>query len=102
ELTVIRASALSAISTIFAEYLGYFVHLTPGQVRGAAAPAMVLVALINYLGVSSAAVLMNLTTVAKYGALAALGLLAFTAGTGSASHLSPALHGGRVPFALAS
>ena len=33
ELTVIRASALGAISTIFAEYLGYFVHLRPDQVR---------------------------------------------------------------------
>jgi Amino acid transporters len=37
ELTVIRASALGAISTIFAEYLGYFVHLTPEQVRWVAA-----------------------------------------------------------------
>ena len=94
ELTVIRASALGAISTIFAEYLGYFVHLTPEQVRWVAAVAIVFVGTINYLGVSSAAVLMNLTTVAKYGALAALGLLAFTAGSGSASHFSPAWRGG--------
>jgi basic amino acid/polyamine antiporter, APA family len=94
ELTVIRASALGAISTIFAEYLGYFVDLTPGQVRWVAAAAIVFVGLINYLGVSTAAVLMNLTTVAKYGALAALGLLAFTAGTGSVSHFTPAWRGG--------
>jgi APA family basic amino acid/polyamine antiporter len=94
ELTVIRASALGAISTIFAEYLGYFVDLTPGQVRWVAAAAIAFVGLINYLGVSSAAVLMNLTTVAKYGALAALGLLAFTAGTGSVSHFTPAWRGG--------
>src|SRR6188768_1125944 len=32
ELTVIRASALGAIATIFAEYLGYFVELSPEQV----------------------------------------------------------------------
>src|SRR5690349_16541987 len=82
ELTVIRASALGAIATIFAEYLGYFIHLTPEQVRLVAAAAIVFVGIINYLGVSSAAVLMNLTTVAKYGALAALVLLAFTAGQG--------------------
>ena len=33
ELVVIRAAALGAIATIFAEYLGYFWPLTPAQVR---------------------------------------------------------------------
>jgi amino acid transporter len=94
ELTVIRASALGAISTIFAEYLGYFIELSPLQVRWVAAGAVLLVGTLNYVGVSSAAVVMNLTTVAKYGALAALALLAFTAGTGSAGHFSPAWEGG--------
>src|SRR5882724_8510180 len=90
ELTVIRASALGAIATILAEYLGYCIHLTPEHVRYVAAAAIVFVALLNYVGVSSAAVVMNLTTVAKYGALAALAFLAFTARTGSASHFTPA------------
>jgi basic amino acid/polyamine antiporter, APA family len=94
ELTVIRASALGAIATIFAEYLGYFVPLTPEQVRWVAAVAIVLMGALNYVGVSSAALVMNVTTVAKYGALAALGLLAFTASTGSVSHFTPAWHGG--------
>src|SRR5574338_1177197 len=43
ELTVIRASALGAIATIFAEYLGHFITLTPMQVRWIAAAAIVLV-----------------------------------------------------------
>jgi amino acid transporter len=90
ELTVIRASALGAIATIFAEYLGRFILLTPLQVRWVAATAVVMVGLLNYLGVNRAAVLMNLATVAKYSALAALVLLAFTAGRGSTSHFSPA------------
>jgi len=94
ELTVIRASALGAISTIFAEYLGYFTRLTPEQVRYVAAGGILFVGALNYVGVSSAAVVMNLTTIAKYGALAALGLLAFTAGTGSVSHFTPAWQGG--------
>ena len=91
ELTVIRASALGAIATIFAEYLGYFIRLTPdaGALGGGRRPSS-LVGALNYLGVSSAAVVMNLTTVAKYGALAALVLLAFTAGSGSVV----ALHAG--------
>ena len=90
ELAVIRASALGAIATIFAEYFGYFVPMTPTQVRLLAAAAVIVVGLLNYLGVSRAAVVMNLTTIAKYGALAALGLLAFSAGQGSWNHFAPA------------
>jgi basic amino acid/polyamine antiporter, APA family len=89
EITVIRASALGAIATIFAEYLGYFVQLTPMQVRWVAAVAVVAVGLLNYVGVNRAAVIMNLTTVAKYAALAALVLLAFTMGEGSTAHFRP-------------
>ena len=33
ELVVIRAAALGAIATVFAEYLGYFVPLSAAQVR---------------------------------------------------------------------
>ncbi len=89
ELTVIRASALGAIATIFAEYLGHFVPLDPMEVRWVAAGAVISVGLLNYLGVNRAAVLMNLSTVAKYTALAALVLLAFTVGKGNPSHFSP-------------
>src|SRR5215210_8684978 len=69
ELTVIRASAMGAISTIFAEYLGYFIHLDPAQVRWVAAAAILAMGLLNYVDVRAAAAAMNLTTVAKYGAL---------------------------------
>ena len=41
--------------------------------RYVAAAGILFVGALNYVGVSSAAVVMNLTTVAKYGALAALG-----------------------------
>ena len=90
ELTVIRASALGAIATIFAEYLGYFVPLTPMQVRWIAALGVVLVGLFNYLGVRRAAVVMNLTTAAKYAALAGLVLFAFIGGGGSTANFTPA------------
>jgi len=55
ELVVIRAAALGAIATIFAEYLGYFVPLSAAQVRYTAALAIVLIGAINYLGVQRAA-----------------------------------------------
>ncbi|HEX2609849.1 MAG TPA: amino acid permease [Gemmatimonadales bacterium] len=94
ELTVIRASALGAIATIFAEYLGHFIALSPMQVRWVAAAAVLLVGSLNYLGVKRAALLMNLATMAKYAALAALVLLAFTAGQGDTAHFTPVWSGG--------
>jgi basic amino acid/polyamine antiporter, APA family len=99
ELTVIRASALGAIATIFAEYLGYFIRLSVEQVRYVAAAAIGLMGIVNYLGVRNAAVVMNLVTLAKYGALAGLALLAFAAGNGSFEHFTPAWRRG-VDFSL--
>ena len=90
ELVVIRASALGAIATIFAEYLGYFVALSAAQVRYVAAAAIIVIGALNYLGVQRAAALQTLTTVLKYAALLALGLLAFTATGASAAHFVPA------------
>jgi len=94
ELTVIRASALGAIATIFAEYLGYFIRLTPERVRLVAAVAVLLIGLLNYLGVRSAARFMNLITALKYGSLAGLALLAFTSPAGTMTHFSSPWSGG--------
>src|SRR3984957_19433785 len=55
ELAVIRAASLGAISTIFAEYLGYFIPLTPMQVRYVAAVVIVIIGAMNYFGVRRAA-----------------------------------------------
>jgi len=90
ELVVIRASALGAIATIFAEYLGYFVPLVAMHVRVAAALAITLIGAINYVGVQRAAAVLSATTAVKYAVLLALGLLAFTARGGSGAHFVPA------------
>ena len=99
ELTVVRAAALGATATIFAEYLGYFIQLSAMQVRYVAALAIVAIGAINYIGAQRAAAVMSVATVAKYAALMALGLLAFTAGTGGASHFHP-LWGGGITLSL--
>ncbi|MEO8294154.1 MAG: amino acid permease [Gemmatimonadota bacterium] len=89
ELAVVRASALGAIATLFAEYLGYFFRLTPQQIHYIAALAIVLVGLFNYVGVNYAKVVMNFITIAKYGALFLLGVLAFSIGDGNAGNFTP-------------
>jgi amino acid transporter len=99
ELVVIRAAALGAIATIFAEYLGYFVPLTAVQVRYTAALAIVLIGAINYIGVQRAVAVLSATTAVKYAVLMALGLLAFTASGGSGAHFTPAWPAG-VPLSL--
>ncbi len=102
ELTVLRAAALGAIATIFAEYLGYFLHFDPPTIRRVAAVTIVVIGLLNYVGVRAAAAVMNLVTLAKFGAIGLLGILAFAAGTGSAGHFTPLWSGGVSVSLLAS
>jgi amino acid transporter len=94
ELAVVRAAALGAITTIFAEYLGYFIPLSPRGVQYAAAGVILALGLLNWLSAKAASRLMNVLTLAKYGAMAALVLFAFTVGQGDWGHFTPAFpHG---------
>jgi amino acid transporter len=92
ELLVIRASALGAIATVFAEYLLRSIGRSPelpqyaGLVHYVAAAAIVVTAACNYVGVRWSALLLNATTAAKYGALLLLVLVAFLAGQGDFAH----------------
>jgi len=100
ELTVIRAAAIGGIASVFGSYLGQFVALTPGGERYAAAAAIIVIAALNYVGIGYAAVLMNLTTLLKYGALLGLTLLAFTGGTGDPANLTLMAPGSAVTVSL--
>ena len=94
ELLVIRASALGAIATVFAEYmlraLGHDPVAYPDQVHYVAAVAILVTGISNYLGINWSALILNLTTVAKYVALVLLVLLAFVLGHGDFGHFSQA------------
>lgn len=82
ELTIIRASALGAVATVFAEYLLRLLRVqnNAAAVHYVAAGAILLVAVFNILGVQMGALVQNLTTGAKYGALLILVLVAFAIG----------------------
>src|SRR5437773_378947 len=96
ELLLIRASALGAISTPFAEYLLRSLGLDPkvepnaSYVHYVAAGAIVVTATLNYVGVRWSSMILNLTTLAKYGALALLVVLAFVVGQGDFGHFTQA------------
>jgi amino acid transporter len=102
ELAVIRAASLGATSTIFAEYLGYFIPLRPMQVRYVAAGVILAIGAMNYLGVRRAAAVMSVATVVKYAAVMGLGLLAFTTLGGGALHSEHVWAGGVHPSLVAS
>jgi basic amino acid/polyamine antiporter, APA family len=90
-LTVITPAALGATSTIFAEYLGYFVPISPAGVHYVAALTIALMGVINYVGLRRASAVMNITTAAKLIAVVMLGLLAFTAVHGPRTPAVPAV-----------
>jgi amino acid transporter len=90
EFVIIRAAALGAISTTFAEYTMRFVGGRMGFDAGVppyttydnylAAVAIVVTASFNILGVRWGSLVQNLTTVAKYGALIFIIIIAFALG----------------------
>jgi basic amino acid/polyamine antiporter, APA family len=107
ELLVIRASALGAIATVFAEYLlrslGYDPAVYQDPVHYVAAAAIILTAVLNYVGVNWSAIVLNFTTGAKYLALLLLVLLAFIAGHGDWTHFTSgggAVHAGPIGLSL--
>ena len=89
-LMVVTPAALGATSTIFAEYLGYFLPISAAGVHYVAALTIAVMGVINYIGLRRAAAVMNVTTAAKFVAVVVLGLLAFTAVRGPASPPQPA------------
>jgi amino acid transporter len=86
ELVLIRAASLGAISTTFAEYLlrvlGYNPSVAPytDWVHYIAAIAIALTATFNYVGLKWGSLVQNLTTLAKYGGLLFIIVLALAIG----------------------
>ena len=99
ELVIIRAAALGAVATTFAEYAirmrGHDPATQPwdARVHYLAAIAIVALAIVNVIGVRLSALVLELTVVAKYGVLVFIIALAAIVGplfTGG-GHLTPTI-----------
>ena len=114
ELVIIRAAALAAVSTAFAEYfLHVFGHTHAGGgsdplVHYVAAATIALVGWLNYRGVRWGTLLQNTTTIIKCTGLLALIVLALSIGhhtdaapAAAAVTTAPSSSVGLVPFGLA-
>ena len=106
ELVIIRAAALGATSTTFAEYLlralGHDPRLAPysGYVHFIAAAAIVFTAVFNYIGLRWGSLVQNLTTLAKTGALILIIVFALALGLPrTGGHFTPAFPEGSFSFA---
>ncbi|HVT40905.1 MAG TPA: amino acid permease [Gemmatimonadaceae bacterium] len=97
QLVMIRAASLGAIAITFAEYFYRVTGRDPEipanvqPVRWVAAAAIVLTAIFNIRGVRLASTVINVTVLAKYGALVFIVLVAFAIGLPqTGGHFSPA------------
>lgn len=103
ELAIIRAAALGAIATTFAEYLLRVLGYNPGvapydaYVHYIAAVSIGLTATFNYVGLRWGSLVQNVTTIAKYGGLLFIVLLALALGLPhTGGHFTPAVPPGSI------
>ncbi|HEV2643358.1 MAG TPA: amino acid permease, partial [Candidatus Elarobacter sp.] len=110
ELVIIRAAALGAISTTFAEYFlratGHDPRVAPYDqwVHYVAAIAIATMGTLNYVGVRWGTLVQNVLTVLKCGGLLAIEIAALATLPSTGGHFTPAVPAGSfgfVPFALA-
>jgi amino acid transporter len=111
ELAIIRAAAVGAIATTFAEYLLRVLGFDPGVapydswVHYVAAVAIALIAALNYVGVRWGSLIQNVTTVAKYFGLLFIVVAAIVIGIPkTGGHFTPLMPPGSfsiAPFGLA-
>ena len=100
EITVIRAAAVGAIAMTFSDYFLRVTGLLPGEYsRYVAAVAIILVGTVNILGVKWGTGIINLTTIAKYGGLLFIIIVALAIGLPkTGGHYTPAMPEGSFAF----
>ena len=98
EVTVIRAASVGAIAITFAEYFLRAIGINPAiapndtYARWVAAGAIIAMGVVNILGVRWGTLVLNLTTIAKYGGLLFIIMLAFAIGLPqTGGHFTPAM-----------
>jgi amino acid transporter len=111
ELSIIRAAAVGAIATTFAEYflrvLGYDPTVAPYNdwVHYVAAGAIAVISALNYVGVRWGSLIQNVTTIAKYFGLLFIIIVALAIGLPkTGGHFTPMTPPGSfsiAPFGLA-
>lgn len=103
QVVMIRAASLGAISITFAEYFFRVLGRNPQapdelmHVRWTAVVAIVVTGLFNMIGVRTSAAVVNVTVIAKYGALVFIVLIALALGLPrTGGYFTPAMPAGSI------
>jgi APA family basic amino acid/polyamine antiporter len=103
QLTIVRAASLGAIAITFAEYFVRVIGFDPSvapydqYAKYIAALAIAVTAMFNIIGVKWGATVINLTTIAKFGGLAFIVVLALAVGwPQTGGHFTPLVPEGSV------
>jgi basic amino acid/polyamine antiporter, APA family len=103
QLTIVRAASLGAIAITFAEYFVRVIGLDPSvapydqYAKYIAALAIAVTAMFNIIGVKWGATVINVTTIAKFGGLAFIVVLALAVGwPQTGGHFTPLVPEGSV------
>ena len=92
---VILSASVAWLGIVFANYLAYFIPLTPAMAKCAAVALIVAVTMVNYRGVTAGATVQKLFTAIKLAGLLALIASAFVSGVKAAPSPAPG------PFSMA-
>lgn len=98
-VAVINTASLAAVGVAFGEYLQFFFHLSPLEIRLISIGMVVGLTLINIVDVKAGARFQNGFTIAKVSAIAVVILLGLTMDGGSIKNLDP-LFSGRSLYTL--
>src|SRR5215469_2797269 len=92
---VILSASVAWLGIVFANYLAYFIPLTPAMAKFAAVALIIAVTLVNYRGVTAGATVQKLFTAIKLAGLLALIASAFLSGAKAGPSPAPG------PFSVA-
>lgn len=87
QLFIIRTSPAAGLAIITANYVGYFIALTPTAHLALALCVLAMLGTLNYIGIRKASIFQNISTVIKVGGLMALALLGLFFAQGQESQL---------------
>ncbi len=86
---IINPASIAFVAVGFATYLGFFVPMGPGGIKGVAVAAVLGLTALNYFGLKTGTVTQNVLTLIKIGAVGALVLAGLLLPGGSAANLEP-------------
>ena len=89
---VVNTGGIAALAIAFSTYFGYFVHLTPWEIKLVGVAGIVFVTIVNIVGVKAAGIFSDIFTVLKLIGIIGLILVGFIFGSGATKNFFESIH----------